>query len=71
MQYHGIVAFVSTSTSNLKFSPLLSSDLGACQLPGQILASQSDLVIRIVNESNIVLKSVEDYSGNWQAGLRR
>jgi hypothetical protein len=37
----------------------------------QILACQSDLVIRIVNEFNIVLKSVEDYSGNWRGGLER
>ena len=28
-------------------------------------------MVRIVNESSIILKSVEDYSGNWRGGLER
>ena len=31
-----------------------------------------DLVVRILNETeNIVLRSVEDYSGNWHRGIEK
>ena len=33
------------------------------------LAPKTDLVVRIMNEDSIVLKSVEDHSGNWARGL--
>jgi hypothetical protein len=35
----------------------------------KILAEKTDLVVRIWNEDTIILKSVEDHSGNWFRGL--
>lgn len=37
----------------------------------RLLAPKTDLVIRIINESSIVLKCVEDHSGNWYRGLHK
>uniref|UniRef100_A0A0G4GWW6 EF-hand domain-containing protein n=1 Tax=Chromera velia CCMP2878 TaxID=1169474 RepID=A0A0G4GWW6_9ALVE len=37
----------------------------------RILASRTDLVIRICNNETIKLLSVEDHSGNWQRGVGR
>lgn len=36
-----------------------------------LLAPKTDLVVRIVNEEAIELKSVEDHSGNWYRGLQK
>jgi hypothetical protein len=36
-----------------------------------MLAPKTDLVVRIENEDAIILKCVEDYSGNWVRGLGR
>lgn len=37
----------------------------------RMLAPKTDLVVRIENEDAIILKCVEDYSGNWVRGLGR
>lgn len=36
-----------------------------------MLAHKTDLIVRIWNENSIILKSVEDHSGNWFRGLDR
>jgi hypothetical protein len=37
----------------------------------RLLAPKTDLVIRIINETSIILKCVEDHSGNWYRGLHK
>jgi hypothetical protein len=37
----------------------------------RLLAPKTDLVVRIVNETSILLKCVEDHSGNWYRGLHK
>lgn len=37
----------------------------------RLLAPKTDLVVRIINESSIILKCVEDHSGNWYRGLHK